>query len=232
MKKIVTKVVLLFVSFINYAESFATIDSTLPPCIKNQMDSNQLNVTEYDYKGQRWFVTVKANAKVENYPDKMTILQFYNDQCKPVCIWRKGGIAGLNKAIPDSIDKSKIILLRTIKYDTLPKKISSYLPEPVAKQAGILYGISIQEYLYKGQKLYLINVPLSATKRKELLSKGIVTVDEPYYDERGKVVILYKRPLEGSFMRAAHWVPASVKQVDIIKVQNGYWYRKDGSFKK
>jgi hypothetical protein len=232
MKKTAVQIILFLISFISYTETYAAIDSTLPPCIKSKVDSNRLNVSEYDYKGQRWFITAKANAKVENYPDKMTILQFYNDQCKPVCIWRKGGIAGLNKVTPDSIDKSKIILLRTIKYDTLPKQDSSYLPEPVAKQACIVYGISIQEYLYKGQKLYLINVPLSATKRKELLNKGIVTVDESYYDEKGKVVILYKRPLEGSFMRAAHWVPTSVKQVDIIKVQNGYWYRKDGAFKK
>jgi hypothetical protein len=234
MKKLVVQIILLFASFISCAESYAGIDSTMPPCIKSKVDSNRLNVSEYDYKGQRWFVTAKANAKVENYPDKLTTLQFYNENCKLVCIWQKGGVAGLNKVTPDTIDKKKIILIRSIKFDTLKKKDTSinYLPGPVIKIADLRHGITIQEYMYMGQRLYLINVPLTIDQRKELINKGIVTVDDPYYDEKGKTIILYKRALEGSFMRAARWMPASVKQVDIIKVQNGYWYRKDGTFKK
>ncbi len=232
MKKTAVQIILFLISFISHAESYAAIDSTLPPCIKNKVDSNQLNVTEYDYKGQRWFVTAIQNPKIENNSDKLTTIKFYTDNCKPACIWQEGGIAGLNKVTPDTIDKTKILLIRTIKFDTLQKKNNDYLPYPVIKLADLRQGINIQEYLYKNQRLYWINVPLTATKRKELLDKRITTVDEPYYDEKGKIVILYKRALEGMFTRSAQWVPSSVKQADVIKIPNGYWYRKDGTFKK
>ncbi len=230
MKKTAVQIILFLISFISYAESYAAIDSTLPLCIKNQMDSNRLNVTEYEYKGQRWF-SLTSEEKESKVSDKMIRTTFYDMHCQLVGYWVRGGIAGLNKLTPDTIEKAKIIIIQTIKFDTVQKKDTNYLPEPVIKIANLLHGISIQEYLYNGEKLYLINVPLTIARRNELLNKGIATIDEPYYNEKGKIIIFYKRALLGMYARAAQWVPASVKQTNVIKVMDGYWYRKNDVFK-
>jgi len=211
------------------------ITDTIPPCINTIKIETGHILSKYDYKGQCWFSFTNPVDTTENKnSDKMTTTLFYDANCNVVARWQKGGIAGLNKITPDTIDKKMIVMIRTIKFDTLQKKDSgsNRLPEPVAKAADLIHGISIQEYMYIGQRLYLIYTPLTATNRRELLNKGIVTVDEPYYDEKGKIIILYKRALEGMFMRASQWVPSSVKQADVIKVRNGGWYKKDGKFEK
>ena len=217
-----------------YNHLLAAITDTIPPCINTIKIETGRILSTFDYKGQHWFsFTNPADTLEKNNSDQMTTRVFYDANCNIVARWQKGGIAELNKITPDTIDKKMITLTGTIKFDTLQKKDTdnNYLPEPVIKIAGLRYGINIQEYLYKGQRLYHVNVPLTAIKRKELLDKGIITVDEPYYDEKGKIIILYKRALEGMFTRAAQWVPSSVKQTDLIKVKDGNWYRIDGIFK-
>lgn len=213
----------------------AAITDTIPPCINTMKIETGRILSEFDYKGQYWFSFTNPDDTIKNNnSDKLTTWSFYDANCKLVARWQKGGVAGLNKITPDTIDKKKIILIRTLQFDTLQKKETSinHLPGPVVKVADSLHGMSIQEYKYKGQRLYLVHVLLTAIQRKELLNKGIVTVDEPYYDEKGKIIIRYKRALDGMFLRAAQWVPASVRQADVVKVQDGYWYKKDGKFEK
>jgi hypothetical protein len=45
-----------------------------------------------------------------NISDRQTIIKFYNDSCNLVCTWIKGGIAGMNKVKPDSIEKEKYLI--------------------------------------------------------------------------------------------------------------------------
>ncbi len=218
-----------FFTAINFIYGDCYANDTLPPCIDSISFAQHKTFTEYDYKGQRWF-SLSSEEKESKASDKMIRTTFYDLHCQLVGYWVRGGIAGLNKLTPDTIEKAKIIIIRTIKFDTVQKKDTSYLPEPVIKIANLLHGISIQEYMYNDQRLYFINVPLTANRRNELRNKGIATTDEPYYNEKGMIIILYKRALLGMYARAAQWVPASVKQTDVIKVMDGYWYRKDGVF--
>lgn len=199
------------------ANATGTIDS-LPSCIVRMKKNDSLiTIVEYNYKAQRWFVIEKKITKPEkNYPDKMTTTKFYNDNCQLVCTWVKGGIAGLNKVVPDTIEKDKIKVLNIL---TLPDTI---------QKLGIQKNIKeIQEFSYNGKTLYrILNNTLPAY---ELAKKGIATIDEPYYDEKGKIVAIFKRATTGTFLRAQQWQPTSFKPTLLVKTINK-WTRKNSGY--
>lgn len=199
------------------ANATSTTDS-LPSCIATMKENDSLiSFVEYNYKAQRWFVIGNKTTKpLENYPDKMTTTKFYNDKCQLVCTWMKGGIAGLNKVVPDTIEKEMIKMLN----------IRS-LPDTIQK-LGIQKNIKeIQEFMYNGKTLYrILNNTLPAY---ELAKKGIPTIDEPYYDESGTVIAIFKRATTGTFLRAQQWQPASFKPALLVKTMNK-WIRKNTGY--
>lgn len=109
---------------------------TIPPCIAYMKTETGKLLSKYEYKGQHWFA-LQASLKVtDNNSDKMTTITFYDSTCKTVARWTKGGIAGLNKVTPDTIDKKSIIPLWAEK-DTVVKQTSDYkkytLPDTIQK---------------------------------------------------------------------------------------------------
>ena len=229
--KFYLRYITVILAFFCYTNSYAVTDS-LPPCIDSIKKKTAATVEEYDYKGQRWFVIApKAKIPVPNNSDQMFYIKFYDNTCRLVCTWTKGGIAGFNKVAPDTIEKEKILRITTL--DSLQKNTPglSSLPDTIIKIGLSKNSTNIQQYYFNGQMLYSINKPLTPGMRQELLAKGINTVDESYYDKTGKIIILHKRALEGSFMRSDQWIPYSVKGTDIITVQHGNWVNKGGKFK-
>ena len=182
------------------------VDS-LPACIlKMKQKDSLLIVEEYDYKGQRWFLIGKKTTQpVENYPDKMTTTKFYNHNCQLVCTWTRGGIAGLNKVSPDSIDKTKII------------KIAEKVPEKIMQLAIKNNALSITEYEYLGQTLYFLN-----TRNNDSTPKPMI-VRELYYDKNGREIITFQRATSGAFLRAQRWEPYDVDTKKLIK-KGIVWY--------
>ena len=216
MRTIPILTILLVVIIISNTMVYATRDS-LPACIVSIKKDTQNLVSEYGYKEQRWFaITKKKNLSPENYPDKMTITKFYNDNCQLVCTWTKGGIAGLNKVAPDTIEKEKIKLLNTL---TLPDMIQKVATQKNTKE--------IQEFIYDGKTLYLI--PNNTPPAYELAKKGVATIDEPYYDEKGKLIAIFKRATTGSFLRAQQWQPVTFKPALLFKTKNE-WLRKGDTY--
>lgn len=215
MKNISQQILLLTILLLS-GNCYAATDS-LPACINTMKISTESSVTEYEYKGQRWFVFTKIIPPVEpNVSDKMTITKFYNDSCRLACTWTKGGIAGLNRVMPDTIEKEKI------------KNIAEpLLPQTIEKLATAKSALSIEQYTYQGKLLYrLIQLPLTAN---QLAAKGIKVIDEPYYNEQGTIIILFKRATSGSFLRAQRWEPASVKPADVTKTKHG-WKRNSTGY--
>lgn len=194
----------------NKPKDFIT-DTLLPPCIKLWKKNNPARVSEYNYKGQRWFVFEgKQQDTLEtNNSDRQTIIKFYNDSCNLVCTWIKGGIAGMNRVKPDSIEKEKIFIIYTEPYpvsDTL-------LQIAMSKKS-----IAIDRYEYKGQVLYkLID---SAQSPNELNKKGIKFISESYYNEKGNIVLEFRRATASMFYRAQRWIPANTEPAKLKRIKN------------
>src|SRR6187549_3541988 len=126
MKNILVHTIFCVAVLFIHSRTSATIDS-LPACIVNISTTDIHTFTEYDYKGQRWFsFTQVAKAPDPKISDKMTITRIYDRNCHLQCTWTKGGIAGLNKISPDTIQKEKIKIVRidTLNIDSLRKEKS------------------------------------------------------------------------------------------------------------
>jgi len=164
---------------------FAATDS-LPPCIGSVLNIEPRTVTQYDYKGQRLYsYKTSYQTRPQNNSDQMTTIRFYDSNCRLVFTWTRGGIAGLNKIIPDSIQKDKIITIRTDTLDTMVvKKIvtPTSLPDSITKLAALKKSYWIEENNYKGNLLFRFQNPAD----KSTTSK--VTFAGPWYDEKGKIV--------------------------------------------
>ena len=223
-------IIYLALSFL-YIDCYAATDS-LPACINTMKISTTSFVTEYEYKGQQWFVFTKIHPPRENeISDKMTHTKFYDAGCKLVCTWTKGGITGMNRVTPDTVEKLKIKKIEIVPKDSI-KKYYNYLnalPDTIIKLALAKNSSEIKEFLYQDKILYTFRYPFSY---KPIPKKGSVTIDNPYYDESGKVIIIYKRAIQSTFLRAERWVPASVKRSDVSEVKNGVWTREKNNYKK
>lgn len=231
MKSILIHFTLFITIIFIYGNCYAATDS-LPPCINTIKISTESFVTEYEYKGQRWFVLTKIKPPHENrISDKIYNTKFYDANCKLVCTWTKGGIAGYNKVSPDTIEKAKIKIKDITPKDS-SKKISvtsNALPDTIVKLALAKNVQEVVEYLYQDKILYRFHYP---SYYDQLPKKGCVTYDDPYYDKNGKVILVYKRAIKGMFTRAEHWEPASVKRSDVTKVKNGVWLREKNNYRK
>ena len=227
MKNVLIHIALFFL----YNNCYAANDS-LPDCINTMKISTESVVTEYEYKGQRWFNFTKINPPTEpNISDKMYYTKFYDTGCKLVCTWTKGGIAGFNKVTPDTVQKEKIKKIEIIPKDSIKKysTISNALPDTLVKMALAKNSSEVKEYLYQDKILYTFRYPFSY---KPIPEKGSVTIDNPYYDESGKVILIYKSAIQATYTRAERWVPASVKRLDVKEVKNGVWIREKNNYKK
>ncbi len=221
------KIAIHFVLFLLYQQCFATYDS-LPACIKARKLSDKNLVTEYEYKGQRWFVfTETLQPKENNTSDNIYITKFFDASCRLVCTWTKGGIAGLNKVTPDTIEKANIKKVETDKKDTSRKSntISIALPDTIVKLALAKNIREIHEYFYKDKILYTFLYPLH-----HQLPRDTHYVDNPYYDETGKVILMYVSARQSMFSRGERWEPSSVKRSDVTKVKNGVWLRQKNNY--
>ncbi len=179
----------------------------LPACIAAiQAKDSLVTITEYRYKGQRWFaIGKKASHPEQNNSDKMSTINFYNDSCKIVCSWKKGGIAGLNKVFPDSVQKEKIILADTTTEDsnkiTNSQKVS--LPDSIEKLARLKKSSWIEETIYDGKLVY--RFPNLSDKK----TPSKITFVNPFYDENGIIVTTV------ALTRRAFW-----------------WHKSDGKFSR
>ncbi|MBP9103900.1 MAG: hypothetical protein KBF82_08570 [Chitinophagaceae bacterium] len=186
MKKILIHIIFYTIIF-QYANCYAATDS-IPSCIMDMKKTFPLlSVTEYQYKGQPWFLIVKDTVaeKVVKNADHQTHLKFYNQECELVCTWTKGGIAALNRVIPDSVEKEKIIKLPT-QPDTAAKKNSipatDILPDTIAKLA-IIKGITwIEETNCKEDNLYRFE------NKKAMKNNGVPVFDGAYFNQQGNAM--------------------------------------------
>ncbi|MEJ7674277.1 MAG: hypothetical protein WKF59_16680 [Chitinophagaceae bacterium] len=165
-----------------------------------------LIVDKYDYKGQQWFSMRRMlTLKESQMSDRMYHQEFYNKDCKLVCTLTKGGIAGLNKVLPDTIDKTKII------------KVGGKVPENIMQLAIKYNGISISIYEYLGQPLYLLKFQYSRLHNPKQI------IRESYYDKNGIEKISYKRATDPAFSRQEGWEPSDVQPEKIIS-KSVIWY--------
>jgi hypothetical protein len=188
--------------------------------------STESSATEYEYKGQRWFVFTKITPPPgPNVSDKTTTTKFYNADCRIVCWWTKGGIAALNKVIPDSVEKNKIKkLAQSDQYAQNPA--DTVLSDTIRRLAIQLNARYIQQYDYNGQPVYFLAT--STLPAYELAKKGIATIDEKYYTGEGKLVATFKRATTGTFMRSQHWEPASFVPSKLILLKRKWVKKNDG----
>ena len=232
MKNILIYITLFTTIIILSGNCYAATDS-LPACINTMKISTESFVTEYQYKGQRWFVFTKINPPRENeVSDKITHTKFYGANCKLVCTWTKGGITGINKVTPDTIVKAQIKRKEITSKDTIRKLyiIPATLPDTILKLALANNCSEIKEFLYQDKILYNFRYPIYY--KQQLPEKGSVTIDDPYYDISGNVILVYKNAVKTTFTRAERWVPASVKRSDVNEVKNGVWMREKNNYKK
>jgi hypothetical protein len=162
---------------------FATIKDTIPSCIESMKISTGRLLTKYEYKGQYWFAFHPFLKVIDNNSDKMTTITFYDSTCKIIARWTKGGIAGLNKVTPDTIDKKSIVSLWAEK-DTVVKETAGYkkylLPDTIQKMAIQKKIKWIQQSDCLGKKYYNFQL-LSKTNT----GSGIA-FETMYYNEQGK----------------------------------------------
>ena len=231
MKNISIHITLFTAIFFLYGYSYALSDS-LPPCIAEMKISTESFVTEYKYKGQRWFVFTKINPPRENrISDKIYNTKFYDANCKLVCTWTKGGIAGFNKVTPDTIEKAKIKKIEIIQKDTIKKYLtnSNALPDTILKLALAKNVEEVKEYVYRDKILYTFHYPLYKNK---LPKKDSLIIDYPYYDETGKMILVKKSAFQSMSSRAEYWQPISVYNSDVKEVKNFIWLREKNNYKK
>lgn len=138
----------------------------IPKSIKDTINKYEGLVAVYSYKGQQWFgVTNKAN---NNISDRQVITKFYDSDCRLIATNVKGGIAGINKMIPDTVEISKVLPLIS---DAI-KRISEQL--------------SIKRIVvcnYRGNVVYLLTVKSDAGNRSTL------KITDSYYSEMGDLIL-------------------------------------------
>jgi hypothetical protein len=191
-----------------------TQSSAIPACLEEKAKDSTWLIQHYYYKGQLWYGFSRKNtAKVSDY---LATIRLANGDCDTVGQWKKGGIAGLNRLTPDTIDVKKL-WLRQFHSFLLPDTIRS-----IAKQQ---HAFSVDAYIYKGEALYLMAVKKILTPAEK--SKKIIR--EYYYRIDGTVALVFKRAIEGSFMRAQGWETAGVDPLQLKKLSY-YWQQHAGDY--
>jgi len=209
MKKIPLHLIFLITATLFCVSTYASPASdSLPACIlKMKQKDSLLIVDKYDYKGQQWFSMRRMlTLKASKMPDRMYHLDIYTKDCKLVCTWINGGFAALNKVLPDTIDKTKII------------KIAEKVPEKIMLLAIKNNAASISEYQYLGQPLYFLHINHPYNSPKDTI------VIKPYYDKTGRVIIFLKRITNPDFTRAERWEPYGTVQPEKLLTKGDIWY--------
>jgi hypothetical protein len=164
--------------------TFASIQDTIPPCIIHIKTETGKLITKYEYKGQYWYAFRPSAMKViDNTSDKMTTITFYDSTCHVVGRWTKGGIAGLNKVSPDSIQKDKIVPLWAEKDSIVAaiKNKTPTLPDTIQKLALLKKSDWIEEGFYQGKNIYRFQTNVTKLGGSNITFKGA------YYSEDGKI---------------------------------------------
>jgi hypothetical protein len=169
--------------------SFTLVEDTIPPCIIHIKTETGKLITKYEYKGQYWYAfRTPAMKVIDNTSDKMTTITFYDSTCHVVGRWTKGGIAGLNRVTPDSIDKTKIKPLWAEK-DSAAALIKNYiptLPDTIQKIALLKKSDWIEEGIYQGKYIYRFQNKVDKPTASNIIFTG------SYYSEDGKINPLAK----------------------------------------
>ena len=177
------EIVIHFVLFLLYQQCYATIDS-LPACIEARKLSTQSLVTEYEYKGQRWFVfTEMIGPNENNTSDKIYRTKFYDVSCKLVCTRFTGGITGMDKTTPDTVEKAKIKKLPIVSTGTIHQTNIKELPDSIVKLAGLKKSRWIEQKSFIEGNLYRFQSP----EDKESSSR--ITFTGSYYNSNGQVSV-------------------------------------------
>jgi hypothetical protein len=166
--------------------SHSNLVDTIPSCIAYMKTETGTLLTKYEYKGQHWYaLRPSANKVIDNNSDKMTTIAFYDSTCHVVGYWTKGGIAGLNRITPDSIQKEKIKLLWTEKDSTKKKNTTPKTPvlsDTIAKMSVAKGATWIEETSCKEDTLYRFE------NKKAVKDNGVRVFDGLYYNKEGKAV--------------------------------------------
>lgn len=185
MKFLLNHTIILILAVSCCSNLFAATDS-LPSCVASQLQIEPRTVTYYDYKGQKLYsYKTIYQARPSNNSDQMTTTRFYDSNCRLVCTWTKGGIAGLNKMIPDTIQKDKIIAIRTDTLDTVVVKklaVITSLPDNISKLAGLKKSNWIEESNYKGNYIFRFQNPADNPTTSKVTFAGA------WFDEKGKPI--------------------------------------------
>ena len=208
--------------------TYACVDS-LPSClIQMNKAFPRMKVSEYDYKGQSWFVIVQDSlSKIVQTPDDRTHTKFFNKDCQLVCTWTKGGLVPLNRVIPDSIEKTKIIKLpRPGKIDP-QHPLDTVLSDTIRRLAKQLNARFVQQYDYNGQAVYFLATITQPAY--ELAQKGVSTTEEKYYDSAGKWVATFRRATAGMFSRSQRWEPSSFVPSKLVLTKSK-WVKKNDNY--
>jgi len=151
------------------APVFTDTARSLPVCIEALQAKDSLAIAiEYRYKGQRWFmISTNKSGVPSRISDNMTTIRFFDDSCRVVCTWKKGGIAGLNKVTPDTIDK---------------KNLLPFVPDTIRKKAIAEKLTVIQVCNYNKSVVYLLS------KRSIAQNRSTSHFVDRYYDVHGRLV--------------------------------------------
>ncbi len=178
----------------------ATAQDSLPPCIVHLSTKEPVLFYQYEYKGKQLFsfktAEQLANEK-KNISDKMVTTRYYDYNCQLFCTTIKGGVAGLNKIMPDSVEKTKIILVNTIVSDTIVAKKAipaPALPDTIAqlfKQKKIDW---IEEITSDGKRLFRFQLKTTNSK---------IVFAGPYYTESGAIGTTGKTTGKGAWWHAS-----------------------------
>ena len=167
----------------------ASAQDSLPPCIVNLSTKEPVIFYKYEYKGQQLFsfktAEQLANEK-KNLSDKMITTRYYDYNCQLFCTTIKGGVAGLNKTMPDSVEKTKITLVKTIVLDTTITKPATpvyNLPDTIANTARQKKSQWIEETTMEGKTVYRFQLKINNAK---IIFAG------PYYTESGAIATVGK----------------------------------------
>jgi hypothetical protein len=202
------KIYLLLIACCLLSIAASAQTDTIPSCLldKTKGDS-MLQVKQYYYKGQLWYSL--ANKKPVTQSDMIYHIKLMTANCKPVGEWTRGGIAGLNKIIPDTIDTKKI---------WLKQSHSFFIPDTLGVAASRHSAYKIDAYTYKGEPLYKMISYTTPEQKKQMI------IREYYYNYNGKLILVYKRATEGSFMRAQGWETTGVDPAQLKKLSYS-WQR-------
>jgi len=171
----------LFTLSVCYSINTNAATDSLPPCIKTIAKGKLSSYTEYEYNGKKLFSFTTATS----YNDSRRSVYYYDSACTLFCTWVRSGIMGA-KMLPHTVEKTKIITVKNILFDSLTCKKTNKavsLPDTIAKIALLKNSQWIEENKSDSGFIYRFQSP----EKKPGSSQIIFGL--PYFDENGKVFV-------------------------------------------